>query len=563
MTPSSERPPRSWYKWGLVIFAVQVALLALAGVSPSRAASVPPAPAAPTATPGSGQATVKWKAPAGSGSPIKSYTVTSYSGSTTVSTAVLGASARTVVVSGLVNGRAYTFKVAAQNGVGLGPNSAASTPVTVGAPTSPGKPSPTPGNNAASVSWPAPSSSNASPITGYVVTPYVNGSALGARSFTSTARSQTITGLSNGQSVSFTVAARNSYGTSPSSASSNAITVGVPTAPRAPSAIALDASADLVWQPPASGGGGAITGYNVGVYVGSTMQTSKAFDTATHQIVGGLTNGVVYSFRISARNGFGSSSDSTATKKVMPVSAANRTVLWSAGMEGGGLSEWTANAGGDFENSGVASASATASIAHSGAWSLKATIDTASGSSGVRAFRWAEPRTNRDAYYSVWLYIPTPFTLTGQNKWWNVFQFKSRTADNSRVDPLWAFYLTQDAGGVYVQAGWGWGGTTLTGPYAGSNASGKWYAPRTKVYVPIGRWVHLEAFLHQSKDFDGSLKFWQDGTLLFDLANIRTSYPNCNFNAWCADNEWSVNLYSDGMSPNPATAYFDDAVISR
>jgi hypothetical protein len=39
-------------------------------------------------------------------------------------------------------------------------------------------------------------------------------------------------------------------------------------------------------------------------------------------------------------------------------------------------------------------------------------------------------------------------------------------------------------------------------------------------------------------------------------------YNNCNYNAWCASNEWSVNLYSDGMSPNPAVVYFDAAAIA-
>jgi hypothetical protein len=74
--------------------------------------------------------------------------------------------------------------------------------------------------------------------------------------------------------------------------------------------------------------------------------------------------------------------------------------------------------------------------------------------------------------------------------------------------------------------------------------------------------VHFEAYLKESKDFDGALKFWQDGTLLFDLSGIRTSYDNCNFNSWCADNEWAVSLYAHGISPNPAVVYFDDASIT-
>ena len=79
--------------------------------------------------------------------------------------------------------------------------------------------------------------------------------------------------------------------------------------------------------------------------------------------------------------------------------------------------------------------------------------------------------------------------------------------------------------------------------------------------MPIGRWFHLEAFIRQSSGYDGTLTFWQDGVKLFDFRNIRTSYPNCDFNSWCADNEWSVNSYSDGLSPSPSTLHLDDAAI--
>jgi hypothetical protein len=244
---------------------------------------------------------------------------------------------------------------------------------------------------------------------------------------------------------------------------------------------------------------------------------------------------------------------------------AQPVLLWSSGMENGSVSDWSRNSGGGLYNSGSYSAGASTDAARSGSWSLKATINTSGGTSGVRAFRWAEPRAHRAAYYSAWLYIPTAFTLThdpNTGQFWNVFQFKSRTTDGSRNDPVWAFYAQQDAGGLYLKAGWGWGGTQLAGPRAGDGIAGKYFSPLTKVYVPAGRWVHLEAYLNQSKDFDGQMKFWQDGTLLYDFSGVRTSYNNCDYNGWCADNEWSVNLYSDGLSPNPGSAYFDDAAIA-
>jgi hypothetical protein len=232
-------------------------------------------------------------------------------------------------------------------------------------------------------------------------------------------------------------------------------------------------------------------------------------------------------------------------------------------MESGNTAMWWADEGGGLYNSGAYSVEPSHDVSHSGSWSLKAAIDTRAGTSGVRAFRWNEPRRNRTARYSAWVYIPQKYSLNGSQEWWNLFQFKSRTNDDSRVDPVWGFYAQEDAYGLYLQAGWGWGGTTVAGPRPGDDVSGKWYPPVHKVYLPVGRWVHLEAYLRQSRDFSGTLKFWQDGVLLYDISGIRTSYNNCNFNTWCADDEWSINLYSDGMTPNPASIYVDDVSIAR
>jgi hypothetical protein len=49
---------------------------------------------------------------------------------------------------------------------------------------------------------------------------------------------------------------------------------------------------------------------------------------------------------------------------------------------------------------------------------------------------------------------------------------------------------------------------------------------------------------------------------LFDFDNVKTSYFNSAYNAWNCENSWSVNNYSDGISPNPYTLYIDDAAIS-
>ena len=78
-----------------------------------------------------------------------------------------------------------------------------------------------PGNGSAVVSWTAPADTG-SGITGYVVTPYIGFIVQPARTFNSTATSQTITGLTNGTTYVFRVAAKNANGTGPQSVSSGA-----------------------------------------------------------------------------------------------------------------------------------------------------------------------------------------------------------------------------------------------------------------------------------------------------------------------------------------------------
>ena len=237
-------------------------------------------------------------------------------------------------------------------------------------------------------------------------------------------------------------------------------------------------------------------------------------------------------------------------------------------MEEGSMADWyypAKSASGDFgggeydSDSGVSAASMD--IAHSGKWSVKSTLSNGIG--GTRLFRWREPRANRSAYFSSWVYFPSNFTLTANpsnGQYFLLYQFKSRSVDG-RNDPVWGFYVKNGSDGkMYITPGWGWGGTQIAGPSASDNVSGKFMTSFSKP-LPIGQWIHLEAYMRQSKDFDGQVKFWQNGELMFDMNNVRTSYNNCNYNSWCASDEWAVNLYSDGLIPKPSVMYIDDAEI--
>jgi hypothetical protein len=192
-------------------------------------ASVKPRPAAPRVTgakSGNGQATVSWTAPRTNPDfPVTGYVVTPLLGTAAQTPTRFNSAATSEVVTGLTNGATYSFKVAAFNANGSGPPSAPGGAIVVGAPGVPTGVTATAGIGRATVRWTAPATDNGAPITGYVVTPFVNGVARTPRAFLSTATTQTISGLASGTTFVFRVAATNSRGTGVRSAPSNAVTV--------------------------------------------------------------------------------------------------------------------------------------------------------------------------------------------------------------------------------------------------------------------------------------------------------------------------------------------------
>ncbi|SCF09367.1 Putative Ig domain-containing protein [Micromonospora saelicesensis] len=107
--------------------------------------TVPGAPTNTSATAGTNAATVSWTAPANGGSPITGYTVTPYLGGVAQTPRAFSGTATTQVVTGLTAGATYTFRVAATNAGGTGPQSDPSGSVTVNAPPTLTFPPPPPG----------------------------------------------------------------------------------------------------------------------------------------------------------------------------------------------------------------------------------------------------------------------------------------------------------------------------------------------------------------------------------------------------------------------------------
>jgi hypothetical protein len=109
------------------------------------------------------------------------------------------------------------------------------------------------------VNWTAPASNGGNAITGYVVTPYIAGVAQAVQTFSSTATTETVTGLTAGTSYTFKVAAVNAAGTGPASASSAAVTVNAGPSLTFGAPPAGEVSIGYSDQLTASGGTGALT----------------------------------------------------------------------------------------------------------------------------------------------------------------------------------------------------------------------------------------------------------------------------------------------------------------
>jgi hypothetical protein len=212
------------------------------------------------------------------------------------------------------------------------------TPVATAAPGAPLNVVGVASNSAITVSW-NPAQVN-QPVTSYTVTTLTAGPAVAPITVIPVAGSAfpptfvLINGLVNGVSYAFTVTATNASGTSPASAPSSPVTppgVSVPAAPTNAAAIPGDtqASVSFTVSPPPTGA--PITSYKVTSNPGGIIATTPppvSGNTAT-ALVGGLTNGVSYTFTVQAIDSAGPSALSAPSNAVTP-SAAHVPVLTAA-----------------------------------------------------------------------------------------------------------------------------------------------------------------------------------------------------------------------------------------
>jgi hypothetical protein len=276
---------------------------------PTIIRTAPGAPTITTVTVDDHIATVSFTAPITDGnSSITSYKVTTVTGEYLTT-----GTQSPITVTGLPNNVAYRFKVSAVNAIGEGAVSALSSNVTPLAPTVPDAPaiySVVPNNGQVSVFFHPPVYTGRRPIVAYSVVSS-NGDWAGG-----VASPIVVTGLTNGEPLTFTVTAVNVVGYSaPSAPSIQMAAANVPMAPTIDN-VDVGAASALVEFTPGDDDGSDITAFIVTATPGNI--TASGMDSPI--LVTGLTNGTEYEFTVRAINAVGPSPESVvASNNYIPL----------------------------------------------------------------------------------------------------------------------------------------------------------------------------------------------------------------------------------------------------
>lgn len=283
-------------------------------VQPLTFAGPPGAPTGVKALTANASALVSWVAPADHGvSTITGYTVTPYLAGVAQAPQVFNSPATTETVTGLVNAKAYTFKVAATNSAGTGPQSAASTSVAVGTPRPPtgviARPMPTTAvTGPIAVSFVAPANAGAA-ITKYTATCTSSngGVARSAVRLAPTAGTIVVGAASLARAYTCKVTATNSRGVSLASAPSLPITVGAPAQVARPATARLSSGVLRVTFPNLTAAQANGKALSAPQYTATCVSSNGGVARAAARIaspinVGALTAGKTYSCTVRAHN---------------------------------------------------------------------------------------------------------------------------------------------------------------------------------------------------------------------------------------------------------------------
>jgi lysophospholipase L1-like esterase len=182
------------------------------------------------------------------------------------------------------------------------------------------------GSTRATLTWTLPAN-HGSAIVKYVVKTYLGSQLRSTKTLScnkpcTPARTAVISGLTNGKTYTFKVAAANAKGTGlPGTTTIQVAATAIrPGVPKSVHAVGGPGSATVSWQVPANGSS-TITGYVITPYLGSSAQPAIAIKPATSRRISGLTAGQSYVFRVAAKSPAGTGAKSAATTAVVPSEA--------------------------------------------------------------------------------------------------------------------------------------------------------------------------------------------------------------------------------------------------
>lgn len=273
-------------------------------------AVVPGAPTIGTATAGDTYATVSFSPPVFTGgASITGYTVTSSPDGLSVSGA-----GSPLTIPGLTNGVAYSFTVTATNVAGPGAASAASSPVTPKA--------------SQLITFNPPNAQN------FGTTPTLTATSDSGLTPTFTSSTAAVCTITGGGDLTFAMAGdctidadqagNGSYLPAATVSRTFAVNAVVPGAPVIGSVEFGDAQATVYFSPPSSSGGATIIDYTVTASPGGATATGNGSPIT----VMGLSNGVTYTFTVTARTSAGTGAASSASSGGQPLGA--QTILFTA-----------------------------------------------------------------------------------------------------------------------------------------------------------------------------------------------------------------------------------------
>lgn len=264
--------------------------------------------------------------------------------------------------------------------------------------------------------------------------------------------------------------------------------------------------------------------------------------------------------------------------ETLPETIQNQ-ILWFSDYEDQSFTKWEdEGTSGEFSGGGIFNTDDSniefgivSEIKNSGTYSSFATIKKVNepgNRKAIRFMRWTDKAWNNDgdyfpdeAYYSAFFYFPQNYNPTkpigndpfNDGGWWNVFQFKSENNAGSHAIASLDLHNVNNK----MQVGL----IIKDYPIDDSDQHVQEYITQlSPKEIAPKEWVHFEIFYKKSKSYDGEIKVWQNGELIFDQNGVRTLLPQGETAVWGLNNYTDYIIGADGK--NESTIYFDDAMVS-